>query len=91
MVIDTDLLPIFGIVEDIVVDDLHCYFFVLQKFRTICFSPHYHSYEVNAHSPKAYYVCKPSDLFDHSVLGQYQVPNCHSLHVPLKYYLVETL
>ena len=89
VVLGTDLLPKFGIIEDIFVDNFHSYFFVLEELQTVCFSPQYHSYEVIAHSPKMYHVCKPSDLFDHNVLGKYQVSSCHSFFVPLKYYLTE--
>ena len=91
VVIDTDLVPEFGIIEDIIVDALMCYYFVLEKLHTVCFSNHYHSFEVIKHVPKEFFICKPSDLFDHAVLGLYHIPQCHSLFVCLKYYLVENI
>ena len=89
--IDSDLLPNFGIIEDIIIDDLHSYYFVIEKLHTICISSHYHSYEVIKHSPTLFHVCKLSDLWDHSVLGLYQIPHNQSYFVPLKYYLIENV
>jgi hypothetical protein len=92
IVLGTDLFPKFGILVDIFIDNLHCYYFVLEELHTICFTSHYHSYEVIRHSPMKYNVCKPSNLYDHTVLGEYEVPHSSpSSFVPLKYYLVENL
>ena len=55
-----------------------CYYFVLEKLHAVCFSNHYHSFEVIKHVPKEFFICKPSDLFDHAVLGLYHIiPQCH--------------
>ena len=35
VVIDTDLVPVFSIIEDIIVDELMCYYFVLEKLHTV--------------------------------------------------------
>lgn len=82
VVIKTDLLPVFGLIEDIIIDDSHCHYLVIEQLNTICFVPHFHSYEVMALSPKVYYICEPSNLFDHTVLGLYQVAPHHSFFIP---------
>lgn len=91
VVIDTDLLPIFGVVEDIIMDECHCYYLVMQELHTISFVPHFHSYEVIEQSPKVYRIRKPCNLYDHAVLSRYQVAPRKSFFIPLKYYLVEKL
>ena len=35
VVIDTDLVPEFGIIEDIIVNNLMCYYFALEKLHTV--------------------------------------------------------
>lgn len=88
VVLDCTLLPQFGIIHDIIVDNIHQPFFVCEKLTTDCFSSHYHAYEVIRHSPPVFSICKQSELYDYSVLSLYHV---HSLFVSLKHHLVETL
>ena len=89
MVISSDLLPVFGIIESIILDDDHLYYLVCAMMETVCFVPHFHSYEIAAVSPTNYHVCKPSDLYDHSVLSQYTISSVQ--YVPLKYHIVEII
>ncbi len=90
VVATSDLLPQFGIIQEIIVDNL-CYYFVLELLHTICFSTHFHSFEVINNSPPVFSVIKPSDLFDHCVLGLYHIQSHRSFFVPLKYFLIEQL
>ena len=41
VVVDTDLVPSFGVIEDIFVDESHCYFLAIELLDTICFTPHF--------------------------------------------------
>ena len=91
VVTDTDLVPVFGVVEDIIVDSMQCHYLVCEVLSTICFVRHFHSYEVATQSPTVYYICKPTSLFDNTVLGRYQLASHPSFFVPLKYHLVEHL
>ncbi len=86
VVTGTDLVPNFGIIEEIMVDELMFFYFVLEELQTLCFSSHYHSFEVTYHTPEMYLICKPSDLLGHAVLSLYQL-HC-SCFVCLQYYLV---
>ncbi len=76
VVATSDLLPQFGIIQEIIVHNL-CYF-LLKLLHTICFSTHFHSFEVINNSPPVFSVIKPSDLFDHCVLGLYHIQSHRS-------------
>jgi len=89
VVMNSDLLPVFGIIKDIVMDSSFSYYFVLEILHTICFSSHQHAHEVSLSTPPLFDLVKPSDLYDHSILSLYTIPHCHSFFVPLKYYLIE--
>ena len=82
VVLDCDLLPQFGIIHDIIINDVHQPFLVCEKLITCCFSPHYHSHEVVHHNPPVFIICKQSELYDYSVLSLYHVG---SQFVSLKY------
>ena len=88
VVLDSDLLPQFGIIHDIVVTDVYQPLLVCEKLTTGCFSHHYHAYEVIRLEPPVFCICKQSELYDYSVLSIYHV---FSLYIPLKYFLVEKL
>ena len=82
VVVDTDLVPTFGVIEDFV-DESHCYFLAIQLLDAIYFTPHFYSFEVNKKTPKVYHICKPSALYDHLVLGKYQLQSHESFFIPL--------
>ncbi len=73
VVTGTDLVSNFGIIDEIIVDELMCLYFVLEDLQTLGFSSHYHSFEVTYHTPKMYLICKPSDSLDHAVLSLYHL------------------
>lgn len=87
VVIDCNILPVFGVIQDIILNDTYQALFVCKKLTTCCFSPHYHAYEVSYSFPATFFICKPCDLYDYSVLTLYHVHS--SLFVPLKYHIVE--
>lgn len=88
VVLDSSLLPEFGIIHD-VLNDVHQPFLVCEKLITDCFSSHYHAYEIIRPNPPVFCICKQSQLYDYSVLSLYHVQS--SLFVSVKYYLVEKL
>ena len=91
VVIDSDLLPKFGVIKDVIMDSSFHFYFIVEVLHTICCMSHHHAHEVIEHSPPTYQLIKPSDLVDHSVLGLYTIPNSHSYFVSLKYYLKEQI
>ena len=91
MAMDSNLLPKFGVIRDFIIDSLHAYNFILEVLHTICFVPHFHSYEVSYHVPSFFELCEPSNLVDPCVLSLYQIPYSQSFFVPLKYFLVENI
>ena len=87
VVINSDLLPTFSIINDIVVDSFNSHYFDLEILHTICFSSHYHAHEVTMTIPPLFELVKSSDLYNHSILYLYSIPHCHSFFVRLKYNL----
>lgn len=83
VVLDCGLLPQFGIIHDIIINDVHQPILVCETLATCRFSPHYHSYEVIHLNPPVFCIRKQSELYDYSVLSVYRN------FVTLKYYLVE--
>lgn len=87
VVLQNNLLPVFGIIIDIIVHQVDICYFVLQEYTTHCFLPHFHSFEVSLTSPPAYHTYKVHELADHHPLCVYIVNNSHL--IPLKYYIKE--
>ena len=84
VVLQSLMMPIFGIIKDIVV---HCadYFFVCNMLHTECFSSHFHAYEVS--KTNDYILCTHSDLADHHVLDLYHLSSYTTGFIPVKYHL----
>lgn len=85
--IESNLVPVFGEIEDIIIDKEHSYYIVCNILETCQFISHFHAYEVSLPVPPTYHICKPSDLFDHNVLSKYSVSSVQ--YIPLKYHLIE--
>ena len=83
VVLSVQLVPVFGLICDILTFDVSDYFLVCETLITECFCSHYHAYEVSYDSYPEYVFVKQSDLADHSVLGLYK-----SKYVVLKYNVV---
>ena len=88
--LESNLLPLFGIVEDIIVHNSDQYF-VCNTLHTECFVSHYHAYEVTKDSTTDFVICSYSDLVDHHVLSLYSLPFHSNYFVPMKYHLVENI
>ena len=59
VVVNSDILPTFGVIKDIVMDS----FYSLWKFYTQYFFPHNHAHEVSMNTPPLYELVKSSDLY----------------------------
>ena len=88
VVLESHLLPIFGIIVDIVIHNSDHYL-VCDTLHTECFVPHYHAYEVTKKCTSDHVICTHDDLVDPHVLGLYTLPSHSSYFVPMKYYIVE--
>jgi hypothetical protein len=84
-----DGMPMFGIVEDIIVFCTDTFYLVCSVLFTECFSHHFHAYQVYKQHPEQYIICTPSTLYDTYVLAAYNAPHSNSLYVTLKYQLIE--
>ena len=78
MVINSGLLPTFGVIKDIVLDRFYSHYFVLEILHTFCFSSHYHAHEVSMNTPPLFELVKSSDMYDNFILNLYSIPHCHS-------------
>ena len=38
VMVDTDLLPVFGVIKDIIINEMHCYYFILEIFHSSFFT-----------------------------------------------------
>lgn len=89
VVLDCDLMPVFGVVKEIV-NINSCFYLVCNLLHTVCFVHHIHAYEVQELS-----IVKPikvNSLYDHHPLGLYKSPLDNSIMVvPLKYHIIENL
>jgi hypothetical protein len=92
VIIASNLLPTFGKITDILIYNTDDNYLVLQKFHTICFNQHYHSFEVLCTDPIEYFVCKPIDLVDPHPLSLYNVPGSPQFNfISYKYHIIENI
>ena len=89
VVLGMDLVPRFGVVEEVHTD---MYYLVCEVLVTECLSHHFHSFQTCKQHPVEYVICKPANLYDHTVLAAYVIPTQrHLFHIPLKYQLIDDL
>lgn len=89
-VLDVDLIPVFGVICDILVFNTDVYHFVCEILFTECFSHHFHSYQTRKQVPVKYVCCKQSDLYDPTTLSSYSILSQPDiLYIPLKYQLID--
>ena len=90
VILGMDLVPKFGLVEDIIVFHTDLYYLICEVPVTECFSHHFHAFQARKQHPLEYFICKQSHLYDHTVLAAYVISSQPCLyHIPLKYQLVE--
>lgn len=87
VVLQSNLLPVFGVIIDIIVHQAQ-YHFVCNVLHTECYNSHFHAYEVSKGSTE-YTICTHSELVDHHVLSRYNLPTSPSQFIPLKYHIIE--
>ena len=84
VVIDSDLLPNFGIIENIIIDYLHSYYFCFREiayhllFITLSF--------IWGHKAFTYFISMSVNHQIQRILLFYQIPHNQSYFVPLKYW-----
>ena len=61
VIVQTNLMPQFGLIDEIVVIDVENYFFVCHLFVTDCFNHHFHSYEVSWTNYSTFVQCIYAD------------------------------
>ena len=92
LVVQSDLMPQFGKIKDIVVVDTEECFFVISVYETEFFNSHYHAYEVSSYDQTSYLLIRPNNLIDHHVLHLYNVlSHQHVSFIPLKYHIIENI
>uniref|UniRef100_A0A1X7UBD0 C2H2-type domain-containing protein n=1 Tax=Amphimedon queenslandica TaxID=400682 RepID=A0A1X7UBD0_AMPQE len=64
VILESDLLPLFAIIEDIVLYNSTTVVFVVQKLVTDCFNSHFYSYEVLPSYPLQFVACEYTDFKD---------------------------
>lgn len=90
VVLESDLLPVFAQIVDIIVYGVdHC-LFVCHLLVTHCFVNHFHSFEIQHQESPVVKLVKQTELVDHHPLGQYSLPSySSSKFISLKYHLIE--
>ena len=68
-----ELVPIFGVIEDVMVFDVDVCYLACEVLITDCFVNHFHAYQVYRQQPQQYFFCKQKNLFDHTVLAAYEI------------------
>lgn len=63
VVLNCVLVPEFGLIHHIVLDDLHQPYLVCEEMITDCFSYHYHCYKVVHSNPPIFCIWKQSTLY----------------------------
>ena len=92
VVLEMELVPKFGVIEDIIVLDTDIFYLVCQVLKTENFNHHLHSYKTHKQSSREYWIGEQKDLFDHTVLAAYKCSSQPgSFNIPLKYQLTDNL
>ena len=88
VLLQSQLLPLFGKIRDILVHRNHFYF-ACNVLHTVCFNSHFHAYEVS--NSKEYTLCTHSDLVDPYVLSVYTLSSFSTCFIPMKYHIIENI
>ena len=85
--VDTsEIIPIFGLIIDILLIKLDEPYFVCELLETEEFSSRFHSFVVQRPKLIPIAFCKPDELLDHHTLGVYSLRLFHDAHTT--YYIV---
>ena len=88
VVLESNLLPLFGIIIDILYVSEHYY---VAPCSTEFLSHNFHAYEVSKCSSSNTVFGRHSDLVDHNVLSLYSLSSTNNYFVPVKYNLIENI
>ena len=89
VVLQSNLVPLFGIITDIMVHE-NQYYFICNTSHMECFNHHFHAYEVSK-CPVDFAITTASDVVDHNVLTPYSLSSHSTYFVPMKYHIVENI
>ena len=81
--------PQFGVIKDVIL--YNGPLFILEPLCTVCFSKHYHAYEVVPTPVRTFLAVRQHTLADYHPLGIYQAQNSLKSFVPLKYYVLDEI
>lgn len=73
----SDILPIFGMIINILLIESDEPYFVCEVLDTEEFSSHFHSFIVQRTKPIPIVFCKPGDLSDYHTIGMYSLRLSH--------------
>lgn len=89
LVIKSELMPAFGVIIQIVKVENTC-IFVCKEFTTLCFSNHFHAFEIKESSKTI--AIKYDDLPDYHVLSTYKLhTHTNVSFVSMKYHIIENI
>ena len=89
VVVDSSLLPEFACIVDIVVTEGFDCVFVCEKYTSLCFNAHFHSYEVIKCSPSLICAVMQGDLIDFHTYSTHSISNVSFIR--LKYHVTEKI
>ena len=88
IILESSLIPVFGVIIDIVVCHVDSCYFIVQEYITNCFVEHFHSFEVSAMTPALHRTFQMCNLADYHPLCIHTTSNNTKL-ISLKYYVIE--
>ena len=91
VITSSDLVPIFGVIQDIYITGTDIIHLVTKELHTIAFVNHFHAYSVSYINPAEFQTTRVSNLYDYHPLSLYIDSTSNIMYVPLKYHIVEQL
>ena len=84
VILESSLIPVFGVIIDIVVCHVDSCYFIVQEYTTNCFVD---SFEVSAITPALHHTCQVCNLADHPLC--IYTTSSNTILIPLKYHVIE--
>ena len=91
VILKSELLPEFGEIIDVIVNNVDECWLVCKVYLTMCFAPHFHAYKVLCSHPVIRLI-QQSNLLDNHPLSLYRIhQHPGSKFVPLKCHIIENV
>ena len=85
VILELNVVPQFGLIVHIIIEDNHNYYLVCKVLTTECFNSHFHSYQVFKENFQRHSY-RITDIADHNCLSCYTLSSYPSYYfIPLKY------